>query len=56
MSRTVWAVIVLVVVVLIAGFLFYDGTTNETVVDEADQTTPSEAPGGAPASPPAPAP
>lgn len=41
MSRTVLAVIVLAAIVVIAGFMFYDGSANEgdTVIEKADQTT-----------------
>ncbi|BCJ91715.1 hypothetical protein IZ6_24500 [Terrihabitans soli] len=41
MNRTILAVIVLAVIVGIAGFMFYDGTANEsdTVIEKADQTT-----------------
>jgi hypothetical protein len=45
MNRTVLAVIVIAVIIAIAGFLFYDGSTGSDTIDPvAPTSTPAPAP------------
>jgi hypothetical protein len=49
MDRTVLGAVVLVIIILAAVFIFYDGSTNEgdTTIDDAEQAIPA-APANAP--------